>query len=630
MDHGLGNGCGVSELGGLATQDQAARTPAQQSQEAVSQQDWEFTKRGARAAFSSHNMELHNEEFGKRDSTGTYSSRDTSLQDWEFEKKEPLGVYGGTDAGQQSLELGRDDRQARYSSQEAREQDWEFGKKEPSLGPEGSLGPDQPDPDFGNNAWMGDYGGSSNSTGALGSQERNFGLRALSAGFSPEDAQQQDEEFEKKGPSGADSPSQAPHRQASQAGETEAGGLFSSSNPPSQAGTPGQREQGSWQGSGTSLDGGGWQGQVGLGSQSPSQADQEVGEMGTRGWVSDFRHSVTSQSEAVFGPGQQAWSGEFSLESAGTTSERSHQFGIIGNDRASGAGPSPSDEMGGSPFASPEKPSEGPVDWTDQLGLRNLEVPSCVVSGGSHQAREDAAGPMGWSDTLGLASQLGSGGPEEEPRGVGVGEKDWTCSVGGRGLELQGVEEIGVHSQVRESGVGQTGWSGVEAGEFLKSRERGVGQADWTPSLGLSDLSPGPRESGAGQVDWSDNLGLRNLEVPCDPDSEGSQAPRGCGVGQMDWTQDLEPQHMEVSGAPSETREHGVGEVSQPVEPALRSNGALSPDPETRDPLEARELGVGETCGAETQGREDPLPGLETQPEDSTVETGNASNLGTR
>lgn len=186
-----------------------------------------------------------------------------------------------------------------------------------------------------------------------------------------------------------------------------------------------------------------------------------------------------------------------------------------------------------------------------------------------------------------------------------------------------------MHSQVRESGVGQTGWSGVEAGEFLKSRERGVGQADWTPSLGLSDLSPGPRESGAGQVDWSDNLGLRNLEVPCDPDSEGSQAPRGCGVGQMDWTQDLEPQHMEVSGAPSETREHGVGEVSQPVEPVLRSNGALSPDPETRDPLEARELGVGETCGTETQGREDPLPGLETQLEDSTLETGNASSLGT-
>lgn len=174
--------------------------------------------------------------------------------------------------------------------------------------------------------------------------------------------------------------------------------------------------------------------------------------------------------------------------------------------------------------------------------------------------------------------------------------------------------------------MGQTDWSGVEAGEFLKSRERGVGQADWTPDLGLRSMAGAgcsPRELGAGQVDWGSSLGLRSLEVPCDLESGGSQDPRGCGVGQMDWTQDLGLRDMELSGAPSEAREHGVGEVSQCPELGLRDPSALSLG------LEARELGPGGTGGPETHGEDHSTPSLETCPEDPGMETGEAPGFGT-
>jgi hypothetical protein len=245
---------------------------------------------------------------------------------------------------------------------------------------------------------------------------------------------------------------------------------------------------------------------------------------------------------------------------------------------------------------------------------------------------------MDWSDSLGLrdrdlASRLETRG-SEEPRGLGAGEKDWISDVGVRSRDLAGAGEVRGHSQARESGVGQPDWSSVEAGEFLKSRERGVGQADWTPDLRLRNMAPGascspgePRELGVGQVDWGDNLGLRNLEVSCDLESGGS---RGCGVGQMDWAQDLGLRNMELSGAPSEAREHGVGEMYPRLELSPRNNGGLSPGLEVGDPLEARELGVGETSGPETLGEDNSSPSFETFPEDPGMETGEAPGFGAR
>lgn len=254
---------------------------------------------------------------------------------------------------------------------------------------------------------------------------------------------------------------------------------------------------------------------------------------------------------------------------------------------------------------------------------------SCVGSGGSSEGRQDAVGQMGWADNLGLkdvepAGRLETGG-SEEPRGTGLGEKDWTSEVGVRGRDLAAAGEVGGHGHARESGVGQTDWSGVEAGEFLKSRDRGVGQADWTPDLGLRD-----RELGAGQGHWGDSLGLRNLEVPRDFESEGSQGPRGCGVGQMDWTQDAELQDAESPGAPSEAREHGVGEVSQSPEPGLRNTGVSSPGLDAREPSGARELGVGETSGPETQRQDHTLPAVETCPEDHEMDVGESPGFRAR
>ncbi|CAK7308893.1 182 kDa tankyrase-1-binding protein [Vulpes lagopus] len=621
------NGNGVSAPGALAAQDwvigKPAQLGAQQSQEA-DVQDWEFRRRDSQGTYSSRDAQLQDQEFGKRDSLGTYSSRDVSLQDWEFGKRDSLGAYGNQDTDEQSQNLGKKDLLGRYGSQDADGQDQEFGKRESSRGTYGSRGTEQPDQDFGKSAWLRDY--SSGSSTAPGPQDRGFGMRALSAGFSPEEAQQQDEEFEKKVPSGGDSPGDT-SRDSGQPEERESGGLFSPSTPPSQDGPLAQRDQSSWHGGGAGQEAGGQQGRQQAGGQSPGDAGQEDREVGHRGWGGDFVLGVVSQPKATFSPGQRDWSGDFCTE----TSERGHQFGIIGDDRASGAALSPPGQMAGGRFVLPEKTSAGPVDWSDQLGLRNLEVSSCEGSGGSSEAREEAVGHLGWSDKLGLrdvdlASRLEAGG-SEEPRGFEVGEKeDWTSDVGVRSRDLAGVREVGGPSQARESGVGQTDWSGVEAGEFLKSRERGVGQADWTPDLGLRSMGPGagcsPRQLGAGQVDWGSSLGLRNLEVPCDPESGGSQDPRGCGVGQMDWTQDLGLRDVELSGAPSEVRERGVGEVSQCPDLGLRDSSSLSLG------LEAREQGPGETSGPETQGEDPPAPSPETCPEDPGMEAGESPSFG--
>lgn len=624
IEVGSQDGSGAPAPGGLTAQDWVTGKPAQigaQSQEADIQA-WEFGKRDSQGTYSSRDAELQDQEFGKRDSLGTHSSQDTSLQDWEFGKRDSLGTHASRDVTEQSPELGKKDHRGGYGSQDTGEQDQEFGKRDPLLGTYGSLGAEQPDQDF-RNAWLGDYSGSGSPI-ALGPPDRGFGVRALSAGFSPEEAQQQDEEFEKKVPSGADSQGEA-SRDVGRPEEGESRGLFGPSAPEPQDGAVEQRDRSSWQGSPAGQDVGGPQGRQQATGQGPDGADLPDREGEQRSWASDFCLGVVPQQDVAFSPGQRAWSGGFCMEAPG----RSSQFGVIGNDRLSGAGPTPAGKVGGGCFVPPEKALAGPLDWTDQLGLRNLEVSSCVGSGGSSETREDAMGQMGWSDNLGLrdvdlASHLETGG-SEEPRGIGAGEKAWTSDLGVGSRDMVGVGEVGGLSQARESGVGQTDWSGVEAGEFLKSRERGVGQADWTPDLGLRNVAPG-----AGQVDWGNNLGPRNLELPCDLKSGGSLELRGCGVGQMDWTQDLGLRNMELSGALSEARERGVGEVSQCLEPGLRDSGVLSPGLEARDPSEARGMGLGETSGPETQGEDDSSPSVETCPADLRMETGEAPSFGAR
>nr|BAC85989.1 unnamed protein product [Homo sapiens] len=463
----------VSAPGVLTAQDRVVGKPAQlgtqRSQEA-DVQDWEFRKRDSQGTYSSRDAELQDQEFGKRDSLGTYSSRDVSLGDWEFGKRDSLGAYASQDANEQGQDLGKRDHHGRYSSQDADEQDWEFQKRDVSLGTYGSRAAEPQEQEFGKSAWIRDYS-SGGSSRTLDAQDRSFGTRPLSSGFSPEEAQQQDEEFEKKIPSVEDSLGEG-SRDAGRPGERGSGGLFSPSTAHVPDGALGQRDQSSWQNSDASQEVGGHQERQQAGAQGPGSADLEDGEMGKRGWVGEFSLSVGPQREAAFSPGQQDWSRDFCIEA----SERSYQFGIIGNDRVSGAGFSPSSKMEGGHFVPPGKTTAGSVDWTDQLGLRNLEVSSCVGSGGSSEARESAVGQMGWSGGLSLRDMnltgcLESGG-SEEPGGIGVGEKDWTSDVNVKSKDLAEVGEGGGHSQARESGVGQTDWSGVEAGEFLKSRER--------------------------------------------------------------------------------------------------------------------------------------------------------------
>ncbi|XP_007952063.1 182 kDa tankyrase-1-binding protein [Orycteropus afer afer] len=624
MEAGGGDRREASAPGRLATQDRVIGKPtppgAPQSPEAAAQ-DWEFRKRDSRGTYTSQDQ-----EFGKRDSLGAYSSQDASLRHWEFGKRESLGTYASRDSNEQGQESGQKDP---LGSQDVGEHHREFEKRESTLGTFGSRDEEQQGQGFGQSTWVSDYSSGSDSN-PLGSQDRGFGTRALSVGFSPEEAQQQDEEFEKKVPSGGDSLGEA-SRNASQPEEREPGGLFSPSIPQPQDGALGQREQGS----DATQEVGGLQHRQQAGGQSPDDADLEDRETGRRGWATEFSLGLAPQPEMTFSPGRPDWNDDFCIE--GT--ERSYRFGIIGNDRASSAGLSPSGKVGGGHFVSPGKTTATPVDWTDQLGLRNLEVSSCLGAGGSRESRENAVGQRGWADNLGLrdmdlASCLETGGSEES-RGIQVREEDWTSEVRVKSRDLAGIGEGEGHTQARESGVGQTDWSGEEAGEFLKSRERGVGQADWTPDLGLRNMAPGTgcspsesRELGVGQMDWSNNLGLRNLEVSCDLESGGSPELRGCGVGQMDWTQDLGLRHVELSGGLSEVREHGVGEVDQCPELHLRSSGDLSPDLEARHPSETREMGVGETSGPETPGEEDSSLSSDMRPEDPRMEMGDVSGFG--
>lgn len=592
-------------------------------------QEWEFRKRDSQDPYSSRDQELQDQEFGKRDSLGSFSTRDASLQDWEFEKRASVSTNQDTDENDQ--ELGMKNLSGGYSSHDAEEQDREFEKRDSGLDIHGSRATAQQDQEFGKSAWSKDYSGCGSR--ALGSQERGFGTRALSSGFSPEEAQQQDEEFEKKTPVGEDRFREA-GRDVGQLEEGASGGLLSPSTPSMQDGAARLKDEGHWQDGDSSQEVARLRGRVQADSQSPPSADLEDRESERRGWAGEFSLGVAAQPEAAFSPGRQDWSRDLCVEA----SESSYQFGIIGSDRVSAAGLSPSRKGGGGHFVSPGEAEAGAVDWTDQLGLRNLEVSSCMSSGGSSEAREKVVGQMGWSDSLGLnsgdlARRLGTG-ESEEPRGMGVGEKDWTSNMEARSRDLPGQGEVGRHSQARESGVGEPDWSGAEAGEFLKSRERGVGQADWTPDLGLRNMAPGAgcspgeaRELGVGQVDWGDNLGLRNLEVPCDLEAGGS---RGCGVGQMDWAQDLGLRNLRLCGAPSEVRECGVGRVGPDPELDPKSSDSLSPGLETEDPLEDRELGVGETSGPETQGEDSSSPSFETPSEDTGMDTGEIPSLGAR
>lgn len=588
---------GAGALGSLGAQDRAIGKPGTLQSHEVDLQHWEFGKRDSQGTYSSRDVELQDQEFGKRDSQGTYSSRDAELQDQEFRKRDSLGTYSGRDASLQDWDFGKRDALGAYSSrdeegqgpesgqkdplgrysgsQDAGQQDQGFRRSNPARSTYGPRGAETPGRDFGRSAWVPDYSGG---------LPRDFGARALSSGFSLEEAQRQDTEFEKKTP-GRASPGAA-GRDVGWPETPETGGVFPASGPQPQDGALGQRDPGGWQGGAASREVGGPQAG---GAQSPGEADSEDRDGARRGWAGDFGLGVGAQPEAAFGPGRRGWGGSFCAEA----SERSSQFGIIGDDRAGAASLSPCGQLGGGPFL----PPEGAVDWTDQLGLRNLEVSSCVRAASSSEAREDGVGQTGWADRgavtgAGLAGHL-QGGGAEAPGGLGVGDHDWTSDVGGP-------------SQAREGGVGQTDWSGAEAGEFLKSREHGVGQADWTPD-------PRDRELGPGGVDWGDSLGLRHLEVPCDLDTESSQGPRGCGLDQVDWAQDSEFRNVEL---PGEARECGVGDVGQSPEPGVGNDALSTPRLEARGPSEARELGVGEMSGLDAEDGDPLLPLVVICPEE--------------
>lgn len=298
-------------------------------------QQWEFGKRDSQDPYSSLDKELQDQEFGKRDSLGSFSIQDASLQDWEFGKRASVSTNQNTDENDQELRMKN--LSGGYSSQDAEEQDREFEKRDSVLDTHGSRAIAQQDQEFGKSAWLKDY--SDSSLRALSSQERGFETRSLSSGFSPEEAQQQDEEFEKKTPVGEDRFREA-GRDVGQLEEGASGGLLNPSTPNLQDGAARPKEEGNWQDGAPSQEITRLQGRMQAESQNPTNAELEDRAKEQRGWAGDFSLGVTAQSEAAFSPGRQDWSRHLCTEA----SEGGYQFGIIGNDRVSGAGPQPFQE----------------------------------------------------------------------------------------------------------------------------------------------------------------------------------------------------------------------------------------------------------------------------------------------
>ncbi|KAM5248361.1 182 kDa tankyrase-1-binding protein [Ctenodactylus gundi] len=573
-------------------------------QEADAQQ-WALQHRDPPGTFSSRDAELQDQEFGKRDSLGACGRRDTGLEDWELGMRDALGSYPRQAvADEQACSFGRKDHVGGYSSQEAEEQDREFEKRETSRGPRSASRAVQQDPEFRTSAWVRDLGGDSDH----GACDRGSSMSGLSSSFGLEEAQQWDEGSEKTAQSG----------EAGQPGERNSGGLLSPSLPSLQEDTPGQRDRGSWQGSDASPETQGPPRRLQVEAQGAGDAALEDGDEGLPGWAGELSLGVAPQPGLPFSPGCQGWAGDLCIQEV---TERSSQFGVIGDDRVSGASPS----LGGHVAEGRGVPTQGsmPVDWGDQLGLRNLDVSRCIDSGDPSEARAGIVGQVGWSGDLGgrdqdLAGPLDTGG-SVEPRGVGVGQKDgWICDMGLRSMDLGGGRD-----RARESGVGQSDWSSAEASEFLKSRECEARQPEWTPDLGLREMAPGsscspqePRELGVGQVAWGGDLGLRNLEVPGGLEAA---APRGCGVGQVDQAQ-APPE------ASAGARVHGVGEVRPGSERSGQSARSWSLG------LEARELGVGETSRPDTLDEDGFSTSCEIHPkappEDPKMETGDGSSPG--
>ncbi|XP_074129231.1 182 kDa tankyrase-1-binding protein isoform X2 [Sminthopsis crassicaudata] len=568
--------------------------------QAAELQDQEFGKRDSVGTYSSQAADLQDQEFGKRDSLGAYSSQAVELQDWEFGKRDSLGTYSSQAVKLQDREFEKRDPVGAYSSQAVELQDQEFGKRD-SLGTYGIQDADLHAREFEKSNWMSEFGGGGGSKRAAGCLERAFGETELSGMFSVGHSQPQDKEFGKKDP-----------RASSSSGEELLGkepeGLCGPNTSNLQDQELGEGDLSAW----PKINDSHHQGDLGKKDQAGTHGSNDVTrqsrEFGEKDWPSQFGQQDMSPSEREFGLGRRDWTSDFRIE--GT--DKSDQFGIIGTDRGNCSGLGilgDSEKMGSANFVSSGKMRMGQTQWTDDLGLRNLDVSGCMESEGAREAREHGVGQTDWSSDLGLRnmnvpSGLGNGGPGES-RELG-GQKDWTPDLGLRNIDVSGVLESAGPSEARECGVGQMDWvhslglRTVEAaddakpGEPLVSREHGVGQADWTAELELrsSDLGPGGslREHGVGQVDWAHDLGLRSMDLSNPLQSGGSGEARECGVGQMDWQSELGLRNTALSGG---LREHGVGQVDWSQEADL-AGPTLSRGLEAGEPSEARELGVGE------------------------------------
>ncbi|XP_043404120.1 182 kDa tankyrase-1-binding protein isoform X6 [Chelonia mydas] len=183
--------------------------------------------------------------------------------------------------------------------------------------------------------------------------------------------------------------------------------------------------------------------------------------------------------------------------------EHESQYGVIGTERAGGFGLSALDPSGAFGTLGPAELGESRTDWAGHTRTVDLDEP-----------RETGVGHSDWAQDLGLHGTgpsvgLGAISPEEPSRGW----MDWTNELSVSSMDPSSSLGVEGFDTPREPGVGQPdgasdlGTGGPATARGFKSvgpAEASARQTDWSHEFGSGDKgSAETGEAGAGQMDWA-------------------------------------------------------------------------------------------------------------------------------
>ncbi|XP_061465597.1 182 kDa tankyrase-1-binding protein isoform X2 [Rhineura floridana] len=232
----------------------------------------------------------------------------------------------------------------------------------------------------------------------------------------------------------------------------------------------------------------GWERELGVANRG-SATEFEAGDLKFCArkpvWADDYSLSETDTHGSDFAGGRRDWIRDTDL----SATEQKKQLGAIGKDLAESCGP--------------------------------LELQSLRVTVDLDETAGSLIGEAGGLITVAM----------DEPRGVGEGQPEWTQDLGLRGMDLSSDLKVGSPDTSKNHAEKQPYWSPSLGLETLsassdartldpeETREPGVGQADLaygsgTGSMEVSDLRPkaldGAEEVGLIQTDWTAATGVKH------------------------------------------------------------------------------------------------------------------------